>query len=60
MNVDATAACLLGTVDSFVRAEAYLGTAYNKDEVTDCIISLYEHGLSNQACHTRYDVMERR
>jgi len=29
VNVNTTAACLVGTVDSFVRAQAYLGVEYN-------------------------------
>ncbi len=60
VNVDATAACLMGTVDSFVRAKTHLGVQYDLEEITDCIVSLYERGLSNEASHTGYDVMERR
>ena len=37
MNVSTTAACLVGTVDSFVRAQAYLRVEYNLQEITDCI-----------------------
>ena len=45
VNVDATAACLLGTVDSFVRAKTHLGTQYDVEEITDCIVELYTDGL---------------
>jgi hypothetical protein len=45
MNVDATAACLLGTVDSFVRAKTHLGVQYDLEEITDCITELYTDGL---------------
>ena len=46
VNVAATAACLLGTVDSFVRAKTHLGTQYDLEEITDCIVELYRDGLS--------------
>jgi TetR/AcrR family transcriptional regulator len=60
MNVDATAACLLGTVDSFVRAKTHLGVQYDPEEITDCIVSLYQHGLSAQSADTEGGVVERR
>jgi AcrR family transcriptional regulator len=45
VNVDTTAACLMGTVDSFVRAQVYLGAEYDLEEVADCIVDLFTRGL---------------
>jgi len=45
VNVDTTAACLMGTVDSFVRAQVYLGAEYDLEEVAECIVDLFKHGL---------------
>jgi AcrR family transcriptional regulator len=45
VNLDATAACLLGIVDSFVRAKTHLGVQYDLEEITDCIAELYTDGL---------------
>jgi len=44
--IDTTAACILGTVDSFVRSQAYLGVEYDIDEVADCIVDLFSRGLT--------------
>lgn len=49
MNVDMMAACLVGTVDSFVRAQVYLEVEYDLDEVAACIVDLYTRGLSIDA-----------
>jgi len=45
VNVDTMAACLLGTIDSFVRAQVYLEVEYDLQEVTDCIVDLFTRGL---------------
>ena len=45
VNVDTAAACLLGTVDSFVRSRAYLGVEYDLAEVAGCVVDLYTAGL---------------
>ena len=45
VHVDAIAACLLGTVDSFVRAKTHLGVQYDLEEITDCIAELFTDGL---------------
>jgi len=42
---DTMAACLVGTVDSFVRAQVYLGVDYDPEQVADCIVDLFTHGL---------------
>jgi TetR/AcrR family transcriptional regulator len=46
VQVDTAAACLLGTVDSFVRSRAYLGVEYDLAEVADGMVDLYTSGLS--------------
>ncbi|MCL7453580.1 MAG: TetR/AcrR family transcriptional regulator [Anaerolineae bacterium] len=46
VKVDTAAACLLGTVDSFVRSRAYLGVEYDLEEVADCVVNLFSGGLS--------------
>ena len=43
--IETTAACILGTVDSFVRSQAYLGVEYDIDEVADGIVDLFSRGL---------------
>jgi AcrR family transcriptional regulator len=43
--VDTTAACILGTVDSFIRSRVYLGVEYDREEVADCIVDLLAGGL---------------
>jgi AcrR family transcriptional regulator len=45
VNVDTMAACLMGTVDSFVRARVYLGAEYDLEEVAECIVDLFKRGL---------------
>jgi AcrR family transcriptional regulator len=45
VDVDTTAACLMGTVDSFVRARVYLGAEYDLEEVAECIVDLFKRGL---------------
>jgi AcrR family transcriptional regulator len=44
-DVQGAAACLMGTVDSFVRARTFLGTGYDTEQAVECIIDLFEHGL---------------
>jgi AcrR family transcriptional regulator len=46
VDVDTAAACLMGTVDSFVRAQVYLGAEYDLEQVTECILDLYRRGLT--------------
>lgn len=45
VKVDTAAACLLGTVDSFVRSRAYLGLEYDPQEIADCLVDLFTGGL---------------
>jgi hypothetical protein len=45
VDVDTMASCLMGTVDSFVRAQVYLGAEYDLQEVSDCIVDLFADGL---------------
>ena len=45
LDVDLAAGCLMGTVDSFVRAKVYLGIGYEPDEVTGGIVDLFIDGL---------------
>jgi AcrR family transcriptional regulator len=52
VDVDTMAACLMGVVDSFVRARVYLGAEYDSEQVTECIVDLFTRGLivrSNEA-----------
>lgn len=46
VDVDTAAACLVGTVDSFVRAQFFLEVEYDLDQVTESIVDLYANGLS--------------
>jgi AcrR family transcriptional regulator len=45
VKADTVAACLLGTVDSFVRSHAYLGVEYDMDEIAACLVDLFLDGL---------------
>lgn len=45
VDVDTIAACLMGTIDSFVRARVYLGAEYDLEKVAECIVDLFKHGL---------------
>ena len=45
VDVDTVAACLMGTVDSFVRAQVYLGAEYDSEQVAECIVDLFKRGL---------------
>jgi len=52
VDIDIMAACLMGTIDSFVRAQVYLGLEHDWEKVTECIVDLFTHGLmvrSNEA-----------
>ncbi|MFW6136045.1 MAG: TetR/AcrR family transcriptional regulator [Chloroflexota bacterium] len=49
VDVDRAAACLMGSVDSFVRGEVYLGVGYEREEVTDCIVDLFTYGLTTRS-----------
>jgi AcrR family transcriptional regulator len=49
VDVEVVAACLLGTIDSFVRAQVYLGTAYDREQVVECVVDLYTRGLMAQS-----------
>jgi AcrR family transcriptional regulator len=46
MDVGLAASCLLGLVDSFVRARVYLGVAYDMDQVEACILDMVSHGIA--------------
>ena len=45
VKVGTAAACLLGTVDSFVRSRAYLGLEYDPQEIAGCLADLFTDGL---------------
>lgn len=45
VDVATMAACLVGTIDSFVRVRAYLDVEYDHRQVVDCIVDLFTHGL---------------
>jgi TetR/AcrR family transcriptional regulator len=45
VQVDTAAACLLGTVDSFVRSRAYLGIDYDLEVTARCLVDLFADGL---------------
>jgi len=45
VDVDTMAACLMGTIDSFVRAQVYLGVEYDLEEVAECILDLFKRGV---------------
>lgn len=45
VDVDTVAACLMGTIDSFVRSRFFLGLEYDLEEVTECIVDLFTRGL---------------
>ena len=45
VDVDTMAVCLMGTMDSFVEAEVYLGIEYDLERVVACILDLFKHGL---------------
>jgi AcrR family transcriptional regulator len=47
VDVDTAASCLMGTVDSFVRAQVYLGVEYDPDQVAESIVELYDRGLAS-------------
>ena len=52
LDVDTTAACLLGSVDSFVRAQVYLGAVYDPEELTESILNLFERALASTPAET--------
>lgn len=45
VEIETTAACLLGMVDSFVRSRAYLGVEYDLEQVAHSIVDLLADGL---------------
>jgi len=45
MDVNTMAACLMGTIDSFVRAQVYLGVEHDLEKVAECIEDLFTRGL---------------
>ena len=45
VDVDTMAACLMGTIDSFVRAQVYLGAEYDLERVVEGIMNLFKYGL---------------
>jgi hypothetical protein len=46
MDVEMAASCLMGTVDSFVRARVYLGAEYDAAQVAESVVELYGRGLA--------------
>jgi AcrR family transcriptional regulator len=46
VDVEMAASCLMGTVDSFVRARVYLGAEYDAEQVAASIVELYGRGLA--------------
>ena len=46
VDVHIIASCLMGTVDSFVRSQVYLGVQYDPQELTSAIVDLFANGLS--------------
>ncbi len=46
VDVEMVAACLMGTIDSFVRSRVYLGVEYEIEEITECIVDLFARGLA--------------
>lgn len=49
VDVNTMAACLMGTIDSFVRAQVYLGAEYDLEEVAECIEDLFTRGLTTRS-----------
>lgn len=45
VDLDIMAGCLMGAIDSFVRARVYLGVEYDLQRVTDSMVDLFVHGL---------------
>lgn len=45
VDVDTAASCVMGAVDSFVRARAYLNVENDVDRVTACVVDLFICGL---------------
>ncbi len=45
LDVELAASCLMGTVDSFVRGQVYLGIGYDPEDVTRGIVDLFMGGL---------------
>lgn len=45
VEADTVAACLLGTVDSFVRSRTYLEVEFDIDEIVVCLVDLWADGL---------------
>jgi len=45
VDVDTAASCLMGTVDSFVRARVYLGVDYDVEQIKGCVVDLLMRGL---------------
>jgi len=45
VDVDTMAVCFMGTMNSFVEAEVYLGIEYDLERVVVCIMDLFKRGL---------------
>lgn len=58
MDVRLAASCLLGLVDSFVRARVYLGVEYDMDQVEACIVDLLSHGIATRSDDQVMSVVE--
>ena len=48
VDVDTAASCIMGAVDSFVRARAYLNVENDVDRVTACVVDLFTCGLMTE------------
>jgi len=58
VDADVVASCLLGLVDSFVRARVYLGLTYDVDRVGACVVDLLLRGLTNRSVDRIEDLLE--
>jgi AcrR family transcriptional regulator len=50
LDVEMAGSCLMGTVDSYVRAHVYLGARLEPDSLADFITDLLLNGLRTQDC----------
>jgi hypothetical protein len=45
LDIDTVADCVIGLIDSFVRARVYLGAAYDVGQIERCVVDLLSHGV---------------
>lgn len=45
VNIDTAAACLMGSVDSFVRARVFLGADFDVETLAEQVVDLFARGL---------------